>query len=108
MAEYVRVAGLSELAPGERMATWMHGIRVMVVNVGGQVYAVDEQCTHMQCSLMEGPLKGAVVGCPCHLAAFDLRTGKILTGPTDIDLPTYDVRIEGDDILVRGPDIEIV
>lgn len=101
MTEYVRVASLWDLPPGERMAVWISGIKVMVINVGGEIFAVDEQCTHMQCSLMTGPLKETTIGCPCHLAAFDLRTGKVLRGPATIDLPTYEVKIEKGDIYVE-------
>lgn len=109
MAEnYVRVCSLWDLPPGERMSTWIGGTKVMLVNVEGEVFACDEQCPHMQCSLMTGPLKGTIIGCPCHLAAFELRSGKVLKGPTMEDLPVFKVKIEKGDIWVSQPDIEIL
>ena len=101
MGDYVKIAGLWDLPPGERMSAWVSGIRVMLVNVEGTVYAVDEQCTHMECSLMEGPLKGTIVGCPCHLAAFELSDGRVIRGPATVALPTWNVKVEGGDILVE-------
>ena len=101
MGNYVKVAGLSDLPPGERTAVWVSGIKVMLVNVEGTIYAVDEQCTHMQCSMVEGPLKGTVIGCPCHLAAFDLTDGRVIRGPATVPIPTWKVKIEGGDIYVE-------
>lgn len=101
MGEYVKVASLGALPPNERLSTWVSGIRVMLVNVGGTVYGVDEQCTHMECSLMEGPLKGTMIGCPCHLAAFDLTDGRVVRSPATVPLPTWNVKVEDGDIYVE-------
>jgi 3-phenylpropionate/trans-cinnamate dioxygenase ferredoxin subunit len=107
MATFKRVVGAADLAPGRRITTWVSGVKVLVVNAEGQLYAVDEQCTHMQCSMTNGPLQGTVLVCPCHLAAFDLRSGKVLKGPATVDLPTYKVKIEGGDLLIeeRAPEL---
>jgi 3-phenylpropionate/trans-cinnamate dioxygenase ferredoxin component len=108
MTQFVRAASLPELPPGSRLAVWVSGIRVMLANVGGTIFAVDEQCTHMQCSMLNGPLQGTVLVCPCHLAAFDLSSGRVLKGPATVDLPTYQVKIEGRDIMVEEKPAEIV
>jgi 3-phenylpropionate/trans-cinnamate dioxygenase ferredoxin component len=108
MTEFVRIASLWDLAPGKRMTAWISGIRVMLLNVDGEIYAVDEQCTHAQCSLLEGPLQGTVIECPCHLATFDVRTGRVLRAPATVDLPTYQVKIEGGYIWVEQKPPEIV
>ena len=106
MAEFVQVARLSELPSGERKSVWVSGIRVLLVNLGGEIVAVDEQCTHMECSLLDAPMRDNVIACPRHLAAFDLRTGKVLRGPATVDLPTWTVKVEGDAILVQERRVE--
>jgi len=108
MTEYMRVASLWDLPPGQRMAVWISGVKVMLVNVAGEIFAVDEQCTHAQCSLMAGPLHGTIIECPCHQATFELRDGKVLKEPAIVDLPTYQVKTEGGDIWVEQKPPEIV
>jgi len=107
VVEYKRVARSADLPAGQRLAVWISGIKVMLVNIGGTVFAVDEQCTHMKCSLLTGSLQGTIVSCPCHFAEFDLRNGKVLMGPATVDLPTYKVKIEGGEILVEEKPPEI-
>jgi nitrite reductase/ring-hydroxylating ferredoxin subunit len=53
-------------------------------------------------------MKESIIVCPRHLAAFDLRTGKVLRGPATEDLPTWNVKIEGDDILVEERPVEML
>ncbi|MFH1084381.1 MAG: Rieske 2Fe-2S domain-containing protein [Chloroflexota bacterium] len=108
MSEFVQVARLSELPPGERKAVWVSGVRVLLVNLGGEIAAVDEQCTHMECSLLAAPMRENLIICPRHLAAFDLRSGKVLRGPATVDLPTWNVKVEGDAILVQERPVEMV
>ena len=67
MADHTRVASVWDLPPGERMQAWVSGIKVMLLNVDGEILAVDEQCTHMRCSLMRGSFKDEIISCPCHL-----------------------------------------
>jgi 3-phenylpropionate/trans-cinnamate dioxygenase ferredoxin subunit len=108
MAQFAKVASLWDLPPGKRMAIWLNGVRIMLVNVDGEIFAVSEQCTHMEGSLMDAPLRGTIIGCPRHLAAFDLRDGRVIRGPATVPLPTYEVKIEGGDIHVEEPPIEAV
>jgi nitrite reductase/ring-hydroxylating ferredoxin subunit len=108
MTEYKRVARLADLATGQRLAVWISGVKVLLLSIGGTIYAVDEQCTHMKCSLLTGPVRGTIVACPCHQAEFDLRNGRVLKGPATVDLPTYAVKVEGDEVLVEEKPPEIV
>lgn len=108
MAGYVHAGKLAEIKPGQRKTIWVSGVKVLVLNVDGQVFAVDEQCTHMQCSLMNGPVHGTIIECPCHYTKFDLRDGKVLQGPANGDLPTFKVKIENGEILVEERPPEIV
>ncbi len=102
MAEqYIRVAALSELAPGKMMCVQAgDGRRLLLANVDGTVHAADEMCTHEDAPLCTGSLKSHYVKCPLHGSRFDLLTGEPLEDPADAPLRIYPVRIEDDAILV--------
>jgi len=71
---------------------------VLLLRVGGKVFAVGNKCTHYECALNEGAFFGNVVVCKCHDARFDVTTGKVLAAPALKDLPVHGVRIDAGDI----------
>ena len=92
----------SSIRPGELASFVVDGTPIAVANVGGRYYAVDEMCTHEECSLVEeGTLDGAVVTCGCHGAQFDVRTGQVLAPPALEPLKVYPLRVNGDDMIVE-------
>lgn len=74
---------------------------VLVAYSDGEVFAIEDACNHAGASLAEGWLEGDCVVCPMHAYVFELRTGKLLR-PKGLcgDQRTYDVRIEGADVVV--------
>lgn len=96
----VPVVKASELAPG--VMTWavVDRRRILVANVDGAFYALEDACGHRRAPLSKGTLAGHVIECPLHFATFDVRTGKLLSGPTAADVPTYEVRVEKDIVYV--------
>lgn len=74
---------------------------IAVFNVDGEFYAIDDTCSHGQSSLSEGYVEDCAVECNWHFAKFDLRTGRALCLPATVDLRTYPVRVEGDEILIE-------
>lgn len=73
---------------------------VGLANVGGEFFAFDDTCTHEEASLTEGEIFGDVVECPLHGAAFNIRTGAVESFPATRPLPTFGVRVEGDEVQV--------
>lgn len=100
VVEFVQVATRDQVPVGSRLSAWAGGRRVLIYNVGGSYHATDEQCTHRECSLNEGLFLGQIVHCPCHMATFDVISGEVLSGPATVALPTYQVKVEGNRILV--------
>ena len=88
-----RTTGLPVPPEGELVAADVDGAKVALAAVDGQVYAVDDACTHRQCSLSSGDLDGRSVVCPCHLGRFDLATGQVLEGPPPTPVRTWRVRV---------------
>jgi nitrite reductase/ring-hydroxylating ferredoxin subunit len=102
MATFVKMATLDELPPGRSKEVEHEGRIYALFNVDGVVSAIDGICPHQGGPLAEGELEGTTVTCPWHAWQFDVRTGKTLLG-SRIKQPIYEVRIEGQDILVGVP-----
>jgi 3-phenylpropionate/trans-cinnamate dioxygenase ferredoxin subunit len=100
MSEFVTVASVNDLPPGEMRAVKCGRRIVGIANVDGEVLAFDDTCTHEEASLTEGELFGETVECPLHGAAFNIRTGAVESFPAIIPLPVYEVRLVGDEIQV--------
>ena len=101
-AGFVKVAQIDDLSPGEMMMVEVGDGRILLANVEGNVHAIDDICSHAYASLSEGDLNGQEVECPLHGSAFDLVSGEAMTPPADEKVKVYEVRIDGQDILV-GP-----
>ncbi len=103
MAKFETVAKASEIAPGTMKLIDLGGEEVVVANVEGSFHAFGNECTHAGGPLAEGELDGHRVCCPWHDTLFDVRSGEALEGPGEDPVPTYEVRLEGDDILLSKP-----
>ena len=99
---FVKVADLSELSPGEMKNVEVGDDQVLLANVEGTIYACDNLCTHVFASLADGDLDGERVECPLHGSVFNVITGEVIDPPADENLKVFQVRIEGQEILV-GP-----
>ena len=75
--------------------------RDCLCNVGGQIYAIANLCTHDNAPLDQGCLDNHVVECPRHGARFDVRTGSVLALPAVLPLPTYRVEVRDGDIFIE-------
>lgn len=79
-------------AEGELTSIEVDGTVVALARVDGTVFAVQDACTHAQCSLSEGEVEGRTVVCPCHSGVFDLPTGAVVSGLPKEPLRTWTVR----------------
>jgi nitrite reductase/ring-hydroxylating ferredoxin subunit len=95
-----RVARASELRPGEARRVVLDGIEIALCNVDGELFAVDDVCTHAYASLSEGLLCGAELECPLHGGRFDVTSGRALGGIVSEDLRRFALKVEGDDVLL--------
>lgn len=95
------VAKRDDIPPGTTVKVDVDGVDVLLCNVGGELYAVEDVCTHDGGPLDQGDLDGNRIMCPRHGAMFDVTTGAVLTPPAVVPLPTYTVRIDGDDVYVE-------
>jgi 3-phenylpropionate/trans-cinnamate dioxygenase ferredoxin subunit len=98
MADFITITTTDQLKPGERIVVEIGSRWVAVFNVDGQYYAVEDRCTHDDGPLAEGDLYGCEIECPRHRARFDIRSGKFLSAPAFVDVPSYTVQVVGNEV----------
>ena len=105
MAEpgFVKVAEVGDISAGEMMLVEVGEERVLLANIEGTFYACDDICSHAYASLAEGDLSGEEVECPLHGSAFSVITGEALTPPADEGVRVFQLRIDGQDIMLGPP-----
>jgi nitrite reductase/ring-hydroxylating ferredoxin subunit len=101
MADFVKVANTNEIEPGQARLVDVKGKEIALFNVDGQLFALDNTCTHRGGPLAEGEVAGHEVTCPWHGATFDVRTGAVVGPPAQRAVARYDVRVTGTDIEVE-------
>jgi nitrite reductase/ring-hydroxylating ferredoxin subunit len=129
-SDFVEVAKTSEIELGKMKSVEVKGVAVLIANVDGKFYAINDRCGHMNAMLSMGTLTGKTVVCPFHFAEFDVTTGQNTKGPREesfgnldklpedmqkfliyakklvdpvktYDMQTYEVKVEGDKIFIR-------
>ena len=99
MADFVKVAKTSEIPAGQGKCVEVEGRRLAIFNVDGSYYAIDDVCQHQGGPLGEGELSGKIVTCPWHGWEYDVTNG-INTFDTELKQEQFQVKVDGNDILV--------
>lgn len=102
--DFQRVARLSDIPDPGRMVVEVDDQLVVILHVGGEVFAIDDVCTHDGGPLGEGELDDHTIACPRHGAKFDIRTGAALTMPATRPTKVHEVKVEGGEIFVKMHD----
>lgn len=99
--DFVKVAKTEDVQVSQMMAVEVNDERVCLANVNGKYYAIGNVCTHMGGPLAEGKLEDYIVQCPWHGSRFDIRSGKVVRPPAMKPEPTYEVKVESNDVLIK-------
>lgn len=100
MAEGTRVASIDQVGEEEVLAVEVGERQVALTRVGQEVFAFENDCSHMHCTFDDAEVEGTRLQCVCHGSAFDLRTGDPTGPPATEPIPVYPVRIEDGAIFV--------
>lgn len=100
MSHWRSVARVADCRIGEMYCIKREQQRILIANVAGQFYAVDQRCSHEDASLCQGALQGLRIKCPLHGSRFDLISGQALEDPATAPLRTYAVRVEQEQIYI--------
>ncbi len=99
MPDFVPVAKVNDIPPGEGKTVQVAGKSIALFNVEGTFYAVDDTCLHRGGPLGEGELTGHLVTCPWHGWKYDVRTGISITNPA-AKVACFETKIEGDELYI--------
>ena len=100
MAEFHKIAGANEVAPGEVRQYRIEDRPVALCNVDGEFHAFEDVCTHQFTHLSEGEFEDSEVKCPLHGAKFDVKTGAAKSLPAVKPVPKHEVKVENGNVYV--------
>jgi 3-phenylpropionate/trans-cinnamate dioxygenase ferredoxin subunit len=100
MADYVRVAGVGDVPEGSMKGFKVGPDRILICHTSEGYFALVDECSHDSAPISDGQIEGQEVVCARHGARFDLRTGGVTAPPAIAPVDTYEVKVDGDDILV--------
>ena len=96
------VCKTTEIVSGQMKKVSFDGKEIVVCNIDGNYFAIDDTCTHSGASLSEGKLEDSTITCDWHGAQFECKTGKLVKFPAEIaNLKSYNVIVESDDVIVE-------
>ncbi|MFI5404812.1 MAG: Rieske (2Fe-2S) protein [Candidatus Gagatemarchaeaceae archaeon] len=98
---FEKFADVSEIPAGTIKVVKMGGAEVWVANIEGTLFAHPNKCTHAGGPVGKGKLNGTIIQCPWHGSKFDVRTGVVVGPPAQVQLPSYEVRVEGTAVWVK-------
>ncbi len=104
--DFIEIGLVSELENGGRIFVEVDGQAIVVFNIAGELFAIADLCSHDNGPLGEGDVEEYEVVCPRHGAKFDIRTGKVLSLPAIVDIPTFPVRVNQGKIELGFPEEE--
>jgi 3-phenylpropionate/trans-cinnamate dioxygenase ferredoxin subunit len=98
---FVPAIDAEAVPPGHAELVIIDGARLLVCNVDGTFYAIDDECTHDGGSLDQGELMGCLIECPRHGARFDVRDGSVKRLPATRPVGSYEARVVDGVVEVR-------
>ena len=101
MSNWTDVAAVADLFEGAGIPVAPGGHDIALFSVAGEVFAIDNLCSHGNAKLCDGFVEGHQVECPFHQAQFSLRDGTVSCGPATEPVKSWPVRIEGDRVFLQ-------
>lgn len=95
---------LSELAPGEALRLNTSPPIAVFHTEEGELFAIDDTCTHQDASLADGWVEDCWVECPLHASRFNLRTGSVDAPPAKLPVRSHEVSVIDGDIMITESD----
>lgn len=101
MSRFVQVAKKSQIPPDGVIGVEVEGRSLALVNLNGEIFALEDSCPHEAGPLSEGEVDGGEITCPWHHSRFNIRTGRVTQDPAESDVATFRVRLVGDAVEVE-------
>ena len=103
MSSFIKVAGKSDIPVGEMRSFTVNHAPIVICNLNNEYFALADECSHDSAPISDGHVDDGRIVCPRHGATFDLQTGDATGPPAVVGIDKYELKIEGDDILVMVP-----
>lgn len=100
MSNWIDVAALDAVPTGDVIGIAVGGADIALYEVGGDIFATSNICTHGHARMSDGFLEGREIECPLHQGKFDVCTGRALCAPLTEDIRTFPVKIENGRVYV--------
>ena len=100
MSDYIKVCQADDLTDGITKPVEIGNRRVILARLNGDIYALDNLCTHDGGDMSEGKIIDGQLQCPRHGALFDIKTGDATQMPAVIGINTFDVKVENGDVMI--------
>jgi 3-phenylpropionate/trans-cinnamate dioxygenase ferredoxin subunit len=101
--QFHKVANVGDVPEGQARVFEIGGRRLAVCKVDGELFAIDDICTHDGGPLGEGELDDHQIECPRHGARFDIRTGKAICLPAVVGVKSYPIEVRNNEIWIAVP-----
>lgn len=92
---------VSSFGDGEKRVVDVDGVNVLVTNIGGEYFAVEDLCSHEALALSGGTIENGEITCPFHGAKFCLKTGVATSAPAYEGIESFPVKVEDGVVFVR-------
>ncbi len=102
-ARQVKLTEAETLNPGQMLGIKIEHKNILLANIDGNIYAIDNLCSHEDALLSNGALKGDCVECPLHGSRFSFKTGQPMEEPATEPVQTYIIKQEQDGIYLLLP-----
>jgi ferredoxin-NADP reductase/nitrite reductase/ring-hydroxylating ferredoxin subunit len=99
--DFIKVADTRDILPSKMKEFEVEGQKICVINIDGKYYAIGSICTHEGGPLADGILSGYEIECPWHGSKFDITTGAVTSPPASESEPTYEVKVDGNNLLIK-------
>ena len=101
MPKKIFVANKMDIPPGILKLVEIEGESIVLINHKNKIYALEDICPHEGAPLSEGRIENNKIACPWHNASFEIKSGKVLSGPTETDVKMYKVTEDGEKIFIE-------
>ena len=101
--EFVKACNENEIEEGKLKEVEIDDKQIALARFQGEVYAIDNICTHDGGTLSDGDVVKCQVQCPRHGARFDLKTGAVTRMPAVLAIGTYETKIENGEVFIAIP-----
>ncbi len=104
VGKFIKIGRITDIKEGEIKMFKSGDLNMLLTCHNGEIFALDNVCSHDGAPLGEGAIVDGQIECPRHGARFDIKTGSATRMPAIAAINSYEIKIENGDILVEDPD----